>query len=191
MKQFLAPWRRMSICSVGLCTALLAWAAESEAATLLGHSVNVSYEQAGFPILQTTVLVGPGTELADFGLIPFDIDLGASRITLTAKDDFGAAPGSSFGFSFTEAPGTPAFFVEGFETEGSGTPFDGFSAASIMPLGDGFFVELGDVSATSGDILRLLLGFEDSTSVIPLPASMPLVLVGVGALFAAGRRRSA
>ena len=188
---FRAPTGRLFACVVGLVGGMTfgTGAATAEVVDFFGQEVLVSETFAGDPVLDPpppVVMVGDNVELENFGFLDFDIDLGANSIGFLANEPLSAG-GGLFGFSFEDA-GDMIDMIAGV-TIASNEGFDGFGPGNISFDADEIVVDFTGVAYEADSTLLLDVSFRDPTAVIPLPASLPLVLGGVAALGIVGRRR--
>ena len=186
-----APAGRLFACAA-LAVACVTFSTDAAAAVMTfdGETILVTEEFGGFPDASQEVLVGDGAELLGFGVLNFDIDIGASSIGLLANS-FVPGGGALFGFGFADVDMAVSRIVS--VSVGSQSGFSGLDAGNlgIFQNGNKVVVDFGGVAIDQGDSLLIDVTFEDlpTDGVIPLPATLPLALGGLAALAALGRRR--
>lgn len=182
---------RVLSCVAGAAAGLvLAATAQAATTNFDGQVIRVTDEIGGFPITTADVTVGPGVELANFGFLDFDIDIGATTIDLLANSTIPVG-GGIFGLGFSDVNAMVSSIVS--VMIGSQSGFSGFTAANlgIVDSGNKIVIDFGGVDIVAGDVLLLDVTFKEASGgVIPLPATLPLLLGGFAALAAFRRSRA-
>jgi len=166
----------------------------ASATNITGETIRVTRNviQNGFPEstgVNANVVVGPGTELPNFGNL-LDIDIGGNTITLTKSTSnvgFGGAPSFSFnGFRFTDLNDTIANFTS-FSIL-SQTNVNNLSAANLSFTDNVLSIDLGNTgwNSLNGSTATFMFATVSEPSIFAL---FGLGLVGIG--FARRRRAGA
>jgi hypothetical protein len=182
------------------CTAMMPFTGHAaQAATLLGDEVSVGYRVANeFGTLDWVDIVtvgdmpeidctSPGFEVCELLFGTRTIDLGENTISFTW--DLLA------GFNLFDLPFNGWRFTDLDFGAGIGSVslmsfgFTGLDESDIAFKADSIFLNMAGVEKLSGESIWTLTLTEIEPSVVPLPASLPLALAGLGALLVLRRRR--
>ncbi|MEM8793736.1 MAG: hypothetical protein AAGE80_19130 [Pseudomonadota bacterium] len=177
-----------------LVAAASLWAT-SASATLIGDEVGctATFDIPTLVCSPSAAIVGAGSE---FGLgesissVAIDIDVGAETIAFTALDDIDFFVGDALSFSSLNWTDDPSGIL-------SGVTLTAFAGVTGLEQGDISFgpdsitIDLALTDWSPGATATLSLETTDgSATVIPLPASAPLLLFTLAAAYVAKRRSS-
>lgn len=174
-------------CALGLFASAGASAATFDGATIRGS--------AAFPTLSGPTTAGPvdrvvgaGVEFVNGDFRPFSgpsFDFGGSTITITHSEN-GHLGGTFNGYTFTDLNDSLADFGS-FSVLSDSTGFFSGDPSRIFFDADTLFINFQDLSfATADEQIVLEVGFD--TAVVPLPATLVLLIGALGTLGAVGAR---
>ena len=197
MSVFMLQSVRHLLCGLALATAALAGTArQSDAAEFCGQDVflNVNVLFAGFPAPPELGFGGDVTCSTSVSELEFNISLvDDDTISLEFMGSLQSILGDA-GFVFSDT----ADLISPFKSLSVTAPnFVGLTGAdAVIESGNEFrlrFQGVTEILAEDGGLPTILLDVEfggnGGVGVVPLPATLPLALGGIGLLVAAGRRR--
>jgi hypothetical protein len=166
-------------------------------AALVSATAGTNVGQAATVPLDSAILTGGASLIANDGRIKFDPNIAGETATFTLQSIPGALysiqvtgqnnQSSSF-FQFLidpDGPGTASGFVQLGSNVNFGSGFNTMTLPTFTDLGtlDFFRIINGGTGNSEGQIASV------SINQVPLPAALPLFVAGLGALGLLGRRR--
>lgn len=165
-------------------TLLMGFAVPSQAATLTGDNVTVTINDLNGFVASNSGIVGDGTDVA-IGLSLYDLNAGANNNEFVVSFD-----GSFCGL--LNCPGTTTIELTDLNFSG-GESLIGFTLLSSVFTDVSWVTTATSILFTFADqpgIGVMLTGrFDTGVSAVPVPAALPLLASGLGALGVVGWRR--